>query len=381
MRFTQNALSLLGLIITPICTSALVQNTAFVRPIETSSLSSIVNSVNFPKHHSFCQCDACMNINKVSKLFMSEVEDSEKPPVVEDEVPSEVVAMDGVETGEEAHNIERPARASGTAKHKPRENSGKPLAELEIGSTVEGTVKSITAYGAFVNIGAVTDALLHVSRLSDDFVANVEDVIKVGQTVQVRILNTDSEKNQIGVSMRSEEADARGGGGGGEGTAGKSRPRRSGGDRAAQQEIIKSLTTNGYDATKFIEGEVQRTLDFGAFVRFAISDIGDGLTGEIDGLVHISAMSTTRVNKVSDVCKPGDKIQIRVKNVDAESGKIALTMVSVEDEKKGGKKPKRRAKGQFSPEEMGAKDWKEQLEKFQVDMPVYSNRGMVIDKR
>lgn len=311
-------------------------------------------------------------------LFMSEVAETE----VNEAVPSEVVAMDGVDTEEEAHNVERPARASGTAKHTPR-SSGTPLAELQVGASMEATVKAIASYGAFLDIGASTDALCHVSRLSDDFVSDVNAIVSVGDKVQVRIINVDTEKGQVAVSMRSEEAEAnaanRGGGGGG--GRSKDRPRRSNGDREAQRTAMASLAEAGFDQEKFIEGEVQSTLDFGAFVRFSIADYGEGLEGEIDGLVHISALAVGRVAKVTDICKPGDKVQIRIKGLDTEGGKVSLSMISKDQEPEPRKKGGRRGKQQFSEAEMGAKDWKEQMENFKVDMPTFNNMPVIEDKR
>jgi len=346
MRISTSALAITLAVAAPIA-SAFTQSTAFSR----SAVS--FNTVN-----------AC-----VGPLFMSETPE---------EVPAEVVAMDGVDTEEESHNVDRPARASGTAKHS-KKSKGTPLGELEKGAMVEGTVKTTTSYGAFLDIGAATDALLHVSRLSDDFVSNVEDIVKAGDKVTVRIINVDTEKKQIAVSMRSEEADARGGGGGKGRNNGKDRPRRSGGDRAAQRAAMQALVDAGFDSDKFVEGEVQSTLDFGAFVRFAVNDFGEGLEGEIDGLVHISALAAGRVNSVSDVVKPGEKVQIRVKSVDAEAGKVSLSMITKEEEPKP--RGPRRAKSQFTEEEMGAKDWKEQLEKFQVDKPTFKNTALVVDMR
>merc|ERR1740136_499445 len=150
------------------------------------------------------------------------------------EVPVEVAAMDGVNSSEEAHNTDRPARASGTAKHK-KGAQGTPLSELVVGATVEGKVKTLTSYGAFVDIGAATDALLHVSRLSVDFVSNVEDVVKAGQEVSVRIVTVDAERGQIALTMLTaeEEENAKGqrGGGSEDGGKRKARPQRSQGDR------------------------------------------------------------------------------------------------------------------------------------------------------
>mmetsp|Transcript_13248 Transcript_13248/g.19636 ORF Transcript_13248/g.19636 Transcript_13248/m.19636 type:complete len:114 (+) Transcript_13248:511-852(+) len=86
------------------------------------------------------------------------------------EIPAEVEALDGVADEEEAHNTDRPARGSGIHKHKKGGSKGTPLSELEVGAEVEATVKTTTSYGAFIDIGAETDALLHVSRLSSRLV-------------------------------------------------------------------------------------------------------------------------------------------------------------------------------------------------------------------
>lgn len=342
MRFSTSTLAFALAVAAPFMAEAFAPNAAFSR-----------HSVSF------------------SPLRMSEVAE---------EVPAEVVAMDGVESEDEAHNVERPARASGTAKHS-KKSKGTPISELEIGSTVEGKVKTITSYGAFLDIGASTDALLHVSRLSDDFVSNVEDIIKAGDVVSVRIVNIDAEKGQVAVSMRSEEAEAKASEGRGGRT--KDRPRRSGGDRAAQRSAMQALVDAGFDDSKFIEGEVQSTLDFGAFVRFAINDLGEGLEGEIDGLVHISALAVGRVNSVADICKPGDKVQVRVKAIDAGAGKVSLSMISEADEPKPRDRQQRKGGGKnmFSGDDMGADDWKEQLESFQTNMPAFKNMPIVEDKR
>lgn len=259
-------------------------------------------------------------------------EASEEAVAPESDIPTEVVSMDGVASEEEAHNASRPERPSGIHKHKNNQESKIPISQLEIGTTVKGKVKTITAYGAFVDIGSSTDALLHVSRLSDDFVSNVEDVISKGQEVEVRIININSEKNQIGVSMRSEEADASAASSGST-PKGRQRPKRSGADRSAQKGVMEALVASDYSPDQFVEGEVVTTLDFGAFVRVDISQFGvEGVVGEIDGLVHISALMVGRCNNVNDVVKSGDKVQVRIKGIDAEGGKVSLSMISKEDE-------------------------------------------------
>ena len=304
------------------------------------------------------------------------------------EVPAEVDAMDGVASEEEAHNAERPARDSGIKKHKKGKNSGTPLSELEIGAFVDGTVKTITSYGAFVDIGAKTDALLHVSRLSDSFVSNVEDVVKAGDSVNVRIVSVDSEKGQVAISMLTEEAEqqaAEARNNRGSGGRRKERPQRSQGDRGAQVATLNSLAEKGFDNTQFVEGEVVSTLAFGAFVRFGVNELAEGVEGELDGLVHISALAAGRTSSVEDVVSVGDKVQVRVRDIDTEGNKVSLSMITVEEEEasrpKRDNKPRRRGRQMFSEDEMGAKDWKESLETFSKDAPTFANMPIIVDKR
>ena len=83
----------------------------------------------------------------------------EEPATEVEDVPEEVVALDGIASEEEAHNVERPARGSGIHKHKDGEKSNRiELKDLEVGSEVDAKVKTITSYGAFLDIGAKSDA-------------------------------------------------------------------------------------------------------------------------------------------------------------------------------------------------------------------------------
>lgn len=316
---------------------------------------------------------------------MSESTTDESAPAAE--VPAEVEAMDGIADETEAHNAERPTRGSGIHKH-TKKPKGKELSEFKVGDSIEGKVKSITSYGAFVDIGANTDALLHVSRLSDDFVSNVEDIVKSGDDVTVRIASIDAEKKQISLTMRSEEAEAKASEQAAARASGKGRqrPRRSEGDRAAQRETMAKLAEASISDETFVEGEVVSILDFGAFVRFDTSPLAEGLTGEVDGLVHISALTPGRASSVDSVVKVGDKVQVRVKTVDAEGGKVSLSMISKEDESKAQsaaaeRSAGRRRKSQWSDAEMGPKDWKEQMERVLADQPEFKNMPVIVDKR
>mmetsp|Transcript_10959 Transcript_10959/g.13860 ORF Transcript_10959/g.13860 Transcript_10959/m.13860 type:complete len:405 (+) Transcript_10959:138-1352(+) len=398
MHFTKSALAFVFAVVAgPIAASAFTTpGAAFV-----STGVSTKGVVSVTSHAAGCPCSGCasrsagckagckcLSCGMKTALRMSEEVAAEVPQEVSedaaDEVPQEVKSMDGVASEEEAHNTDRPARDSGIKKHKKGDNSGTSLDDLVIGSFVDGTVKTITSYGCFVDIGAKTDALLHVSRLSDDFVSNVEDVVKAGDSVNVRIVSVDTAKGQVAISMLSQEAEDKAADARKSGGRRKERPQRSGGDRSAQVKTLNELNDKGFDTAKFIEGEVVSTLAFGAFVRFSAKDLVEDVEGELDGLVHISALTAGRANSVEEFAKPGDKVQVRVRGVDVDGNKVSLSMITVEQEAatpKRDNKKGRRGRQMFSADEMGASDWKESLETLQKDGPQFNNAFIVDDKR
>ena len=157
--------------------------------------------------------------------------------------------------------------------------------EVKEGSTVRGTVRSLTDYGAFVDIGDV-DALLHVSDISRSRVSKPADVLSVGQEIEVRVLKIDSEKRRISVGMKQLEPDPW------DSVAAKYKP----GERA--------------------RGTVTRTLDFGAFVE---------LEPGLEGLIHISEMSwAKKVRTPSDVVKPGETVEAVILAVSPGERRISL---------------------------------------------------------
>jgi elongation factor Ts len=284
-------------------------------------------------------------------------------------VPAEVEAMDGVDSKEEAHNVERPARESLKKKQRP----GKPLSEFSVGDSVTAKVKTITSYGAFMDIGAQTDGLLHISRLSQDFVKDVNEVLKAGQELEVRIVSIDSDKNQVALSLLTEvqeekqAADQQ-----------QSRPKRQ--ERQQQQSsrrddsaVLSALQQKGWDTGAFVEGTVASTVAFGAFVRLDAKQLNSEVEGELDGLVHISALTTGRADSVTSIVNVGDKVKVRCKGI--QGGKVSLSMINQEDEQQS------RGGGGGAPAFEGAKDWKESLEKMQETMPGFHNRPLVIDTR
>lgn len=134
-------------------------------------------------------------------MLFADATDEAEATVATEEIPTEVVAMDGVASPDEAHNAERPARKELKKKRPPK---GKPLSEFAVGSTVKAVVKSVASYGAFCDFGASSDGLLHISRMSKEYVGDVSEVLSVGQEVEVRIVEIDEQKNQIALSLLTE---------------------------------------------------------------------------------------------------------------------------------------------------------------------------------
>lgn len=158
------------------------------------------------------------------------------------------------------------------------------LSNLRAGETVEGVITGIAPFGAFVDIGVGKDGLVHVSELSEGRVERPEDAVQVGERYTFKLLEVDPEGTRISLSLR----------------------------KAQRQQKLQQLEPGA-----IMDGTVSGLAPFGAFV-----DIGVGR----DGLVHISELSEQRVGKVEDAVKPGDKIKVRVLEVDPQSKRISLTM-------------------------------------------------------
>jgi small subunit ribosomal protein S1 len=160
-------------------------------------------------------------------------------------------------------------------------------AELSEGITVHGTVRSLTDYGAFVDIGDV-DALLHVADISWSRVGNPADVLSVGQEVEAKILkiSTEGGKRRISVGMKQLQPHPW--------------------DSAPEK----------YKVGERVRGVVSRVMDFGAFVE---------LEPGIEGLIHVSEMSwVKKVRKPADLVKPGDTVEIVILSVNTAERRMGL---------------------------------------------------------
>ena len=157
---------------------------------------------------------------------------------------------------------------------------------VEVDKQYTGVVKSLTSYGAFVDIGGV-DGLCHISELSWNNIKHPSEVVSVGDTIEVYVKSYDPENQKVSLGYKKEEDNP--------------------------WEKLK----NEYPIGSEFEAPVVSITKFGAFVRI--------LPG-IDGLVHISEISNERVNKVSDALKVGDMVKVKLINVDFDRKRISLSM-------------------------------------------------------
>jgi small subunit ribosomal protein S1 len=157
--------------------------------------------------------------------------------------------------------------------------------EVKEGETVRGTIRGLTDYGAFVDIGGV-DALLHVADISWARVNKPADVLTIGQEVEAKVLKVDAAKHRISLGMKQ------------------------------LQPHPWELANEKYKAGDRVKGTVTRVADFGAFVE---------LEKGIEGLIHLSEMSwSKKTRKPSDVVKPGDLVDVVVLGVNQADRRIAL---------------------------------------------------------
>ncbi|SEH66607.1 MULTISPECIES: 30S ribosomal protein S1 [Atopobiaceae] len=160
------------------------------------------------------------------------------------------------------------------------------LSKLQSGMRLKGTVSSIVDFGAFVDLGGI-DGLIHISELSWNHVNHPSEVVKVGQEVEVQVLDVDLNRERISLGLKQTTED----------------PWRT---------LVKK-----YPVGAIVEGSVTKLVTFGAFV-----DLGDG----VEGLVHISEMAKQHVDAPAQVCTVGDTVQVKVMEIDLDRRRISLSM-------------------------------------------------------
>lgn len=168
-------------------------------------------------------------------------------------------------------------------------NPWKIMHELHpVGSVVKGVVRNLTEYGAFIELDDGIDALLHVNDLSwTKKITNPAEVLSKGQEVEVQVLSIDAENEKISVGLKQLQIDP-------------------------WIEVIKDIPVGSH-----VEVTITKLVSFGAF-----ADLGKG----VEGLIHVSEMSSDRVQKPEDVLKIGDKVMAKVININHVDRKIGLSI-------------------------------------------------------
>ncbi len=205
-------------------------------------------------------------------------EAKEMEGLVEQEIRCRIIKLD---VADEDVVVDRRA----VLEEEERANKERRYSDLKEGEIVTGEVRSLTDYGAFVDLGGV-DGLLHVGDISWGRIGKAADVLSVGQQVEAKILKVDAEKQRISLGMKQLQPDP------------------------------WMTAAEKYRTGERVRGAVTRVADFGAFV-----ELGPG----VEGLIHVSEMSwAKKVRKPSDMVKPGETVEAVILAISAGERRISL---------------------------------------------------------
>ena len=172
------------------------------------------------------------------------------------------------------------------AREERKEKEAAFWAQAEVGQRYTGVVKSLTSYGAFVDLGGV-DGMIHISELSWSRIKHPSEVVNVGDTVDVYIRDLDTEKKKISLGYRKAEDNP--------------------------WEIFKA----NYPIGSVVDAKIVGMTTFGAFAQ---------IIPGIDGLIHISQIADRRIEKPQDELKIGQEVKVKITNVDYDSKRISLSI-------------------------------------------------------
>src|SRR3954451_17678188 len=166
------------------------------------------------------------------------------------------------------------------------------LDRLQPGDVVEGQISNIVDFGAFVDLNGI-DGLIHISELSWSHVNHPSEILNIGDTVQVKVLDIDRERQRISLGLKQTQEDP-------------------------WQRVVDT-----YRVGDELEGKVTKVVTFGAFV-----EIMDG----VEGLVHISELAQHHVENPREVVEPGDDVKVKILEIDSERRRLSLSVKRVEDQ-------------------------------------------------
>src|SRR5262249_19306246 len=164
------------------------------------------------------------------------------------------------------------------------------LGRLQPGQVVEGKISNIVDFGAFVDLEGI-DGLIHISELSWSHVNHPSEVVSIGDTVRVKVLDIDRDRQRISLGLKQTQEDP-------------------------WQRVL-----NEYKEGVVVDGTVTKIVAFGAFVQI--------LPG-VEGLVHISELAQHHVESPAEVVRPGDKLKVKILEVDESRRRLSLSVKRVE---------------------------------------------------
>ena len=171
-----------------------------------------------------------------------------------------------------------------------KEDRERILDRLQPGQVVEGTISNIVDFGAFVDLDGI-DGLIHISELSWSHVNHPSEILSIGDTVSVKVLDIDRQRQRISLGLKQTQEDP-------------------------WQRVVDT-----YNIGDELEGTVTKVVTFGAFV-----EILDG----VEGLVHISELAQHHVENPREIIQPGDPVRVKILEIDSERRRLSLSIKRVE---------------------------------------------------
>jgi len=207
-----------------------------------------------------------------------------------DEYTSQQIECKVIELNRSRNNVVLSRRA--VLEEQRKEDRERILDRLQPGQVVDGTISNIVDFGAFVDLDGI-DGLIHISELSWSHVNHPSEILSIGQTVNVKVLDIDRDRQRISLGLKQTQEDP-------------------------WQRVVST-----YRVGDELEGKVTKVVTFGAFV-----EILDG----VEGLVHISELAQHHVENPREIIEPGNEVRVRILEIDSERRRLSLSVKRVEDQ-------------------------------------------------
>ncbi|MGH2909056.1 MAG: 30S ribosomal protein S1, partial [Solirubrobacteraceae bacterium] len=205
-----------------------------------------------------------------------------------DEYMGQAIECKVIELNRSRNNVVLSRRA--VLEEQRKEDRERILDRLQPGQVVEGTISNIVDFGAFVDLEGI-DGLIHISELSWSHVNHPSEILSIGATVSVKVLDIDRQRQRISLGLKQTQEDP-------------------------WQRVVDT-----YNIGDELEGTVTKVVTFGAFV-----EILDG----VEGLVHISELAQHHVENPREIIQPGDPVKVKILEIDSERRRLSLSIKRVE---------------------------------------------------